>query len=168
VISDLQPSEKVTFAVGTIVLRCQEVERLFKFVIPFISGGSPTWTQITAHLDELARKTLGDVAGRFVGCTSGDTDALQAYVRNFVDRRNVVVHKFNEEYGQRWAAGQHEEVLAELRLLHQDATTMLRLLKQITADIAEKTRDALFVGSDELDGFSAMCGSLRASAERIL
>ena len=164
-ISDLQPSEKVTLAVGAIVLRCHEIERLFKFIVPHIDGKAPEWSSRAQRIDKLARKPLGDVADRFVDATTGDTDALRTYVQTFVDKRNGVVHHFGELYGRRWAAGQHDEVLAELRNLHKDATALLQMLREVLAVIAETTRDTVFVGTDDYEGFAVICENLRASVE---
>jgi len=166
VISDLQPSEKVTLAVGAIVLRCHEIERLFKFIVPHIDGKAPEWSSRAQRIDKLARKPLGDVADRFVDATTGDTESLRTYVQTFVDKRNGVVHHFGELYGQRWGAGQHDEVLAELRDLHKDATALMHMLREILAVIAETTRDTIFVGTDDYEGFAAMCSELRAAVER--
>ena len=164
-ISDLQPVQKIAFAIGVIVLRCQEIERLFKFIVPHIDDKAPDWTSRAKRIDGLARKPLGDVAAKFVDAATGDTDALSAYVQSFVDRRNVVVHHFGEVYGPRWAAGKHDEVLEELRYLHQDATTLLQILREILALISEATRDTVFVGTDDYAGFAAICDSLRAQLE---
>jgi len=166
VISDLQPAEKVAFAVGAIVLRCQEIERLLKFVVPFTSGGSPTWPEIFARLDDLARNTLGEIAGKFVDTTSGDVEAFKVYVKELVNRRNDVVHHFGTKYGARLAAGRHGEVLAELRQLYRDTAALLQALREMTADIMEATRDTLYVGTDDYEGFAAMCSDMRAAAER--
>jgi len=166
VISDLQPSEKVTFAVGAIVLRYQEIERLFKFVVPFASGGSPTWPEIKGRLDDLARKTLGEVAGKFVESTSGDVEAFKAYVKNLVEERNVVVHHFGEKYGARIAEGRHDDVLAELRQLYRDTAALLQVLREMTAVIMEIMRDTLYVGTNDYAGFAAKCSDMRATVER--
>jgi len=162
-VADLQPNEKVAFVVGAIVLRCQEIERLFKFIVPHVDGKAPEWSSRAQRIDELARMPLGEVAERFVEATTGDTDALRTYVQSFVDKRNVMVHHFGEFYGQRWVAGQHDEVLAELRNLHKDATALLQMLREVLAVIAETTRDTIFVGTDDYEGFAAICENLRAS-----
>ena len=164
-ISDLQPNEKVAFAVGAIVLRCHEIERLFKFIVPHIDGKAPAWSSRAQRIDKLARKPLGDVADRFVDATTGDTDALRTYVQTFVDKRNGVVHHFGDLYGQRWAAGQHDEVLADLRNLHKDATALLHMLREVLIVIAETTRDTIFVGTNDYEGFAAICSDLRAAID---
>jgi hypothetical protein len=56
-------------------------------------------------------------------------------------------------------------VLEELRYLHQDATTLLQILREILALISEATRDTVFVGTDDYAGFAAICDSLRAQLE---
>ena len=164
-ISDLQPSEKVTFAVGAIVLRCQEIERLFKFIVPHIDGEAPEWTARAKRIDELAKRPLGDVSTKFVEATTGGAEALRAYVKSFVDKRNAVVHHFGEVYGPRIAAEQHDDVLAELKQLHQDAAALLRTLREVLLLIAETHRDTVFVGTDDYEGSSAICSDLRASVE---
>lgn len=164
-ISDLQPTQKIAFAIGVIVLHCQEIERLFKFIVPHIDGKAPDWASRAKRIDNLARKPLGDVAAKFVEALTGDTEALRAYVQSFVDKRNMVVHHFGEIYGPRCATGQHDEVLAELRCLYQDATALVQILREILVVIVETTRDTVFVGTDEYAGFAAICESLRAQIE---
>lgn len=134
-----------------------------KFIVPHIDGEAPKWTARTKRIEELAKRPLGDVSTKFVEATMGDTEALRAYVKSFVDKRNAVVHHFGEVYGPRIIAEQHDDVLAELRQVHQDAAALRCTLREVLLSIAEAYRDTVFVGTDDYEGFAAICRDLRAS-----
>ena len=158
----LAPSQRILCAVGAIVLTCQEIERHMKFLIPFTNADDPTLASILARHAKLARRSLGEVAGQFVGAMSGDLEALESYVRQVVFERNELVHHFHERHGDTFSRDAHE-LLESLRTQHSRALLLLRLLREMALAVAETMRDSVFAGTPEHDEIVQLCEGARAS-----
>jgi hypothetical protein len=159
----LAPSQKILCAVGAIVLTCQEIERHLKFLVPFMNADDPTAASVLARHAKLARRSLGKVAGQFVGAMSGDIEALESHVKQVVSERNELVHHFQERYGDTLARAGHDELLEALRAQHSRALLLLRALREMALAVAETMRDSVFAGTPEEGEIAKLCEGARAS-----
>ncbi|PTR32871.1 hypothetical protein C8J98_10480 [Luteibacter sp. OK325] len=161
--SILDPNQRVVYAVGAIVLCSQEIERLFKFVAPFMREHDGALGTILKEHQALAKKTLGVVAGQFVEAMSGETELFKQYIQELVTERNKIVHHFGENYGALLAAEKHAEVMAGLRKQHERSLSLLRLLQELALAIAVALRDTIYWNTAEEADFAAVCESFRDS-----
>lgn len=80
-------------------------------------------------------------------------------------RRNDVVHHFAETYGLQLKAGQHQEVVASLRVLEVDLAIMRDALSQAVACLLEALRDTTFLGTPEYGEMVEVCLLFRRNLE---
>jgi hypothetical protein len=159
----MTPDQQIACAIGICVLQSQELERLFKLIVPMTSSDDPSVAAILRRGAAISKKTLGAVAGDFVKAFSGDVAALKEQVAKVVSERNEVVHHFSERFGALLAANQHEEVLHELRQRQERASILFGTLRQIALAITEALRDTTYAGTNEYEGIAELCASLRPS-----
>jgi hypothetical protein len=160
--SALEPNHRIALAIGAYVLQCQQLERLFKFIVPVTTPDDPSLSGILQRQTALSKKTLGTVAGDFVKVLTGDTEEISLHLRQIVNERNEVVHAFHDRYGELLAAGKHEEILAQLKTKHQRAMAFSRVLRAIAFGILEAFRDGPYRGTDEYADIENLCRSVRA------
>lgn len=159
----LDPNVKIACAVGAIVLTSQEIERLFKFLVPFQErGDSSVGSQLWSHA-RLHKKSLGEVAGRFLEATEDDSNRLADFLGRVVKDRNEVVHHFQEHFGAMLGASRHEDVLSELHARHERMADLHRLLRELAVSLAEIMRDTTFAGTPEQEEMTRLCEKARVS-----
>lgn len=161
--SNLNDNQRVVYVTGAIVLCCQQIELLLKYIVPHLAQGDSNLSSVLLRHAKLERRPLGDVAGKFVEGLEGDAEHLRAYVQRVVDRRNELVHHFTQRYGDLLRAGNHGQVLGVLRQQHEDAVGLMRLLSELAVHLSEALRDTTFAGTDEYAEFSEVCAQARAS-----
>ena len=117
----LQIRRKVTYNIGLVVLRSQDLERNLKLILAVMNqpgGESP----VHRH-EQLKRRPLGEIVkGVLANMTvkEGSIDDLEAYFRSLLYRRNNVVHHFFEVYGADLEAGKEPDVLKSLAALCEE------------------------------------------------
>jgi hypothetical protein len=162
----LDPNQRIVYAVGAFVLHTQELERLFKYLVPMMNADDPSVGAILRRGAATARQTLGAVASRFIDASTSDSDAFGAFVRQVVTERNEVVHHFNEHFGPAIASGNPEEALALLRQRHERVLALIQSLREVALHVTEALRDRVFSGTAQYDEMDGLCRLLRASIEK--
>ncbi len=157
----LSPDQRIIYAVGTIVLCCQEIECHFKFIVPFIDSNDPSLTSILARHQYLTKKTFGEVAGRFIDRTTGDTESLRLHVKHVVSERNDLIHHFSDVYRELLSAHLYDDVLDALKRQHQRALNLLRMLQEISLGLIEALRDTTFRDTEQYDDLAAVCDKIK-------
>ena len=157
------PTENITLAVGKIVFCCQQVERHFKFILPFANADDPNLSSIIARHQKLTKKPMGELAGQFILAASGDTTDLEAFVKSIVDKRNTVVHHFFDVHGENISKGQFDTVLADLSALHEEALSLLKMLQGVSLAIFELMRESKIGDIEHQNEFTQLCEQARAN-----
>lgn len=159
----LDPTQQIVFAVGVFVVKSQELEQLFKYLVPMMNSGDPSLGSILDRHAAIAKKSLGMVAGQFVSAASGDIGALQDYVQQVVRERNEVVHHFSRTFGPLIASGKQAEALSELRKRQERASSLTRVLRELALCVTDALRDVTFAGTEQYAEMAEFCRCLRAS-----
>ena len=157
------PMQKIVYAVGLFVLCSQEIERQFKFILPFTNNDDPSWEGILARHNKLSKRTLGEVAGQFVETATGTVEILKQQIQCAVDNRNRIVHHFNDTYGPLLSQNKHDEILAMLKQQHEEAIILLNMLRAITLAIVQSLRDTVYRDCVHRDEIAAICSQLEGS-----
>jgi hypothetical protein len=160
---DLDPNQRVIYAVGAFVLCTQELERFLKFIVPFTSSDAADLSSVTGRHLALSRKTLGFIAGKFSEAMTDGTVEMQAHIKQIVDERNQVVHHFAEHFKDTLSRGAHDEVLDSLRGRHERALHLLQTLRMLALELMKTLRDSVYRGTEEYADFADLCESLRTS-----
>ena len=109
--SSSQPdNERILRLVGAIVLVSQDAERYLKITLPFIAAEDSSLGASLKRHEKLKKRTLGELAGKFVDSTTSDSLDFAKHMAYLVATRNQVVHHFNETYGVQLNAGSYQEV----------------------------------------------------------
>ena len=73
-LSSAQPdNERILRLVGAIVLVSQDAERYLKITLPFTGSEDPSLTAALKRHEKLKKRTLGELAGKFVDSTTSDS-----------------------------------------------------------------------------------------------
>ncbi len=112
-------------------------------------------------LKKLEKRTLGELAGKFVDSSTSDTLDFAEHMASLVATRNRVVHHFNETYGVQLSSGAHQEVVASLEALLSDLKGFRTMLEQLALTVLEALRDVTFRNTPEYEQFAAVCASFR-------
>ena len=113
--SSSQPdNERILRLVGAIVLVSQDAERYLKITLPFIAAEDSSLGASLKRHEKLKKRTLGELAGKFVDSTTSDSLDFAKHMAYLVATRNQVVHHFNETYGVQLNAGSYQEVFDSL------------------------------------------------------
>jgi hypothetical protein len=157
--------QRIIASVGAFVLQTQQIEHVFKFLLPMMNSDDPSLGAILKRQASLSKKTLGTLAGEFINGSAGETDALEAYVRQLVADRNEVVHHFNERFGALIEAEEYDDVLTQLRDRRERASTLGRALRACAFAVTEALRDGAFSGTEQCEEMADLCRQLRASLD---
>lgn len=129
---------KLAHNIGLIVLASQDLEANLKLVVA-ASESTEKGSLIDRH-KKLERRALGEVVARFLGnvtVTEGSASDLEGYFSRLLDRRNKVVHHFNETYGEDIRAGRHKDVLANLAQLYGELREVAGSFKSVNQAMLE-------------------------------
>jgi hypothetical protein len=160
---NLTPMQKIVYAIGTIVLCSQEIERQFKFLVPIILTNSddPSFDAILKRHKNLSRRSLGEVAGQFTQAFTGDVDHLKMWIKHIVDQRNNLIHHFSDTYRTLLNEHKLDEILVHLKKQHRETLGLLRVLQEISLALAEEMRDSTFLGTEQFADMAALCEQAR-------
>jgi len=157
-------NEKIMRLVGAIVLVSQDAERYLKITLPFMGADSEDaclGAALKRH-EKLRKRTLGELAGRFVDSTSADSLDFAKHMAYLVATRDQVVHHFNETYGAQLSSGAYQEVYDSLETLLANLKTFRSTLEQLALVMLEGLRDFTFHGTPEHEQMASLCASFRA------
>lgn len=161
----LDPTQRIVYAVGAFVLLTQELEGLFKYLVPMMNVDEPSLGAILRRSAKTAKQTLGPVAGQFVHSSTSHSNDFEVLVRQIVAERNEVVHHFNKVFGPLVASGDPAEALSQLRQRHERALALTQALRAVAVQASEALRDHVYAGTEQYDEMASLCRSFRASLE---
>ena len=161
--SSSQPdNDKIFRLVGAIILTSQDAERYLKAALPFTNSEDPSIGAALKRYDKLKRRPLGELAGKLVNATTSDSLDFAEHLAQLVNGRNQVAHHFNESYGAKLAAGQHQEVIESLEALLLNLMAFRSSLEQMVVALFESLRDVVYRGTPQYKQMAALCASFRA------
>ena len=160
-LSMIEPKQRIACAIGSYVLLSQEVEQLFKFVIPVTNDRDPSFAAILARRCALERETLGSVSGKFLRSLNSSTDEIEHLLTEVVAERNQIIHHFSSAFGDLLAAENYNETLRLLEQRHQRMRQVLMMLRGLALAVLELMRDGPFRDTLEFDEMATLCASLR-------
>lgn len=156
-------NQNIILVAGKLIFCCQQIERHFKFILPFAATDDPKLSSIIARYQKMSKKTMGELAGQFVLATSGDTATLESLVKIVVDKRNILVHHFFDEHGANISSGKTEAVLSDLTAQHEEALSLLKMLQGVSVSILELMRDSEALGTENLNELNELCEKARSN-----
>ena len=154
-------NEKILRLVGAIVLVSQDAERYLKVTLPFTDSDDSSLDAALKRHEKLKRRTLGELAGRFVDSSKGDSLNLAKHMAYLITTRNQVVHHFNETYGTQLSTGAYQEVVDSLETLLANLKIFRSLMEQLALAVFEGLRDLTFRDTPEYEEMAALCASFR-------
>jgi hypothetical protein len=155
-------NEKILRLVGAIVLVSQDAERYLKITLPFTTSEDPSLDASLKRHEKLKKRTLGELAGKFVDSSTSDSLVFARHMAYLVATRNQVVHHFNETYGAQISAGAYQEVFDSLETLLANLKIFRSVVEQLALVIFEGLRDVTFRDTPEYEQMAALCASFRA------
>jgi hypothetical protein len=155
-------NDRILRLVGAIVLTGQDVERYLKAILPFTNAEDPSLGAALKRQDKLARRPLGELAGKLLEASTSDSVGFAEHLAKLVDSRNQVVHHFNEAYGAKFAAGQTREVTSSLESVLFNLEAFRASLEHVALVLFEALRDVVYQGTPEYRQMAALCASFRA------
>ena len=162
-LSSAQPdNERILRLVGAIVLVSQDAERYLKITLPFTGSEDPGLTAALRRHEKLKKRTLGELAGKFVDSTTSDSLDFAKHMAYLVATRNQVVHHFNETYGAQLGAGSYQEVYDSLETLLANLKIFRSVVEQLALVVFEGLRDVTFRDTPEYEQMASLCASFRA------
>ena len=161
--SSSQPdNERILRLIGAIVLVSQDAERYLKITLPFMGSEDSSLSESLKRHEKLKKRTLGELAGRFVDSTTSDSLDFAQHLAYLVATRNQVVHHFNETYGEKLSSGSYQEVFDSLETLLANLKTFRSVVEQLSLAVLERLRDVTFRGTPEYEQMATLCASFRA------
>lgn len=161
--SSSQPdNDKILRLVGAIILTSQDAERYLKATLPFTNSDDPSIGAALKRQDKLKRRPFGELAGKLVDATTSESLDFAGHLAQLVNGRNQVAHHFNETYGAKLAAGQHQEVIESLEVLLLNLRFFRSSLEQLALALFEILRDVVYRGTPQYKQMAALCASFRA------
>lgn len=146
--------------VGRNVIRVQSLESGLKTLVPFLDlRGAPHCLDglITRHA-QVARNTLGQLAGLFLGSTSIDDPRLSEMIESILKDRNNLVHHFHATLGCQMSTLEGcARVNAQLDEQFEAIKLLERLVNELLMDVLHALRDITFKGAADYDDFAALC-----------
>ena len=160
--SSVQPdNERILRLIGAIVLVSQDAERYLKITLPFTGSEDPSLAASLKRHERLKKRTLGELAGKFVDSTASDSIDFAKHMAYLVATRNQVVHHFNETYGAQLSAGSYQEVYDSLETLLANIKIFRSVVEQLALVVFEELRDVTFRDTPEYEQIASLCESFR-------
>ena len=156
-----QSDNDTILRLGAIVLTCQDVERNLKITLPFVTSEDPSLGAALMRLEKLGKRTLGELAGKLMDSSSSDPPNFSQHVECLVNRRNQVLHHFNEAYGSQMCTGSQSDVIASVRTLLADLTEFRSLAEKLARFVLEGLRDVTFLNTPEYEQMASLRASFR-------
>ena len=160
--SSQSDNERILRLIGAIVLVSQDAERYLKITLPFMGTEDASLNESLKKHEKLKKRTLVELAGRFVDSTTSDSLDFEQHLAYLVATRNQVVHHFNETYGERLSSGSYQEVFDSLETLLANLKTFRSVVEQLSLAVFEGLRDVTFRGTPEYGQMATLCASFRA------
>jgi hypothetical protein len=153
-------ADNILRLIGALVLTSQEVERLLKAVLPYANSKDTSVGAALQRHSELKRKPLGELVGLLLKYSSVAHD-FRRDMEDLVDRRNRLVHHFEETYGPLLAEGRHEDVVSALERQLADLRGFRSAAREMALFVLEALRDVTFRDRPEYGEIAAACASIR-------
>jgi len=161
--SSSQPdNERILRLVGAIVLVSQDAERYLKITLPFTDSDDSSLGALLKRHEKLKKRTLGELAGKFVDSTTSDSLDFAKHMAYLVATRNQVVHHFNETYGPQLTTGDYQRVYDSLETLLANLKIFRSVTEQVALAVFEGLRDFTFRDTPEYEQMASLCASFRA------
>ncbi len=152
--SDLDLFNEVSKKIGVNILLFQQIERILKFLLPFMyAPNSDEKKDVRKYREKVKSQTLGNLINSFIESVDYDPDYFSEYLKKIVEERNKLVHHFGGSKGLNILNTEEgcRACIADLEAQRKEAFSFYRDLQLYTLSLLWFLREDYGESNPELD-----------------